>query len=158
MPEYSDIYVLSRDRSESGVYAFLDQFIPVREETAEEYEYPQFSESSREIYYSADDIVSKCSKEATSEYCLYWRANKNVRPEHATVIYLKDGCIAFGLSTDASDRKYAVDLLAEMKAFLRSSLGYIGHEGSPDFETFEDFDLQVKIHEKLWQSWYGAGA
>jgi len=45
MPEYSDIYVISDKRDKNTIDLFLEHFLPKREESADEYEVPQYSEN-----------------------------------------------------------------------------------------------------------------
>ena len=49
MPEYSDIYVISNKRTKEVALSFLDSFIPNREESADDYHIPQFSENKMVI-------------------------------------------------------------------------------------------------------------
>jgi len=63
------------------------------------------------------------------------------------VFFLEDGQIIYGLSTDASFTEYAKKLLEELKLFLGSKLGYIGHEASPDVTDLREFEAQIELHK-----------
>lgn len=147
MPEYSDIYVISDKRSENDVEAFLDRFLPEREESADEYEVPQFSDSPDIVYSRAIDLVKHCSANKSAEHAIYWRAKDERKPEHGMVFYLKDGNVIFGLSTDASDPSFARELLERLKVHLHSDLGEIGHEASPDVENLHEFKQAIESHQ-----------
>lgn len=147
MPEYSDIYVISDKRDRGTLNKFLDNFLPDREESADEYEIPQYSDSPDSILSSAGELVDYCCENKTSEHAIYWRAPKQRKPEHGMVFYLADGNVIYGLSTDASDSKFANDLLTRLKTHVGSALGYIGYEASPDVENFDEFKQQIKIHK-----------
>lgn len=146
MPEYLDIYVISDIRDENKVEAFLDFFFPEREESADEYEVPQFSESPDVVYSKAEDLVKYCSANENTEHAIYWRALNQRKPEHGMVFYLKDGHVIYGLSTDASDSFFAKELLVKLKANLGSNLGYIGHEASPYAENLNEFKQAIERH------------
>jgi hypothetical protein len=62
------------------------------------------------------------------------------------VFFLADGYVIFGLSTDDAYPEYVSDLLSKMKSFLGSSLGYIGHEASPDADSIEQFKREIDLH------------
>ncbi len=152
MPEYSDIYVISDKRDEKTVENFLNGFLPEREESADEYEVPQFSASPDIVYSKAEDLVRYCSSNQSAEYAVYWRAVNQRKPEHGMVFYLKDGHVIYGLSTDASDDAFAQKLLIKLKEHLGSELGYIGHEASPDAGDLKEFMRVMESH----QSWQGS--
>ncbi len=147
MPSYSDIYVISEKRGRKDIEEFLNEFLPCRDETADEYEFPQYSDDPDIIYSKADDALAKCVTEQQLDYRIYWRALENAKPEHAMVFFLEDGNVIYGLSTDDAYPEYAAELLLKMKSFLDSSLGYIGHEASPDAENLEEFKGQISVHQ-----------
>ena len=147
MPEYSDIYVISDKREKSTVEDFLDHFLPRREESADEYGVPQYSENPEILFDNADALIEYCAKHKNTEHAIYWRALDNKKPEHCMVFYLADGNVIYGLSTDAIDQPYAKRLLEEMKSFLGTDLGYIGHEASPDVSNLKEFKKQMDVHK-----------
>lgn len=147
MPEYSDIYAISDRRDEKTVEKFLNCFLPEREESADEYEIPQFSESPDIVYTKAEDLIKYCSTNENTEHAIYWRALNQRKPEYGMVFYLKDGNVIYGLSTDASESTFAEELLVRLKSHLGSSLGYIGHEASPDAENLNEFKQAVDSHQ-----------
>ncbi|WP_415891931.1 hypothetical protein ACMXYN_11440 [Neptuniibacter sp. PT8_73] len=147
MPSYSDIYVISDKRDRKSVEEFLNEFLPYRDESADEYEFPQYSDSAEIVFSSADDALNKCIDEPDLDYRLYWRALGEKKPEHAMVFFLSDGYVIFGLSTDDAYPEYASELLLKMQSFLGSTLGYIGHEASPDAENLEQFKREIRVHQ-----------
>lgn len=146
MPEYSDIYVISEERDTEVISDFLDHFLSQREDSADEYEFPQYSDDPSVIYKKDSEILARCVEDKTAEYGIYWRAIDNQKPEHAMVFFLRDGNVIYGLSTDASDQQYAHQLLTELKELLGSKLGYIGHEASPNVESIDEFKIQIEVH------------
>ena len=146
MPSYFDIYVISQDRNESAIEGFLNEFLPIREESADEYPYPQFSENADVTYKDVQKILKMCCAWKSSKYALYWHALENRKPEHAMIIFLKDGHIIFGLSTNDADPEYANEILGMMKIKLKSTLGFIGHEASPSVSDLQEFQAQIEAH------------
>jgi hypothetical protein len=147
MPSYSDIYVISNSRESGNIERFLNRFLPEREESADEYEFPQYSDHPENVYQTANELLERCYSETGIEYVLYWRAVGARKPEHAMVFFLKDDNLVYGLSTDDAYPEYATELLKEMKSFLNSNLGYIGYEASPDVANLEEFKRQINAHK-----------
>jgi hypothetical protein len=147
MPSYSDIYVISEKRDRKTVEDFLDKFLPDRDEAADEYEFPQYADKPEEILSTAEEAMTKAIKNRELDYRIYWRALNEAKPEHAMIFFLADGYVIYGLSTDDAYPKYASELLSEMKLFLGSNLGYIGHEASPDAENLEQFKREIDVHQ-----------
>lgn len=147
MPSYSDIYVISEKRNRETIGLFLNEFLPTREESADEYEFPQYAEAPEVIYRKVEEALEKCIAEKNTDYGLYWRALGENKPEHAMVFFLADGNVIYGLSTDDAYPKYAAELLEKMKSFLGSELGYIGHEASPDASNLEQFKVEINAHK-----------
>lgn len=147
MPEYSDVYVISDKRDKNTIELYLDRFLPRREESADEYEVPQYSENIEVVFNTANELIEYCAKNKNTEHSIYWRAVDNGKPEHSMVFFLEDGYVIFGLSTDAIDQPYANRLLGEMKDFFGTDLGYIGHEASPDVNNLAEFKVQIETHK-----------
>jgi hypothetical protein len=147
MPEYSDIYVISEKRDSETVTKFLNHFLPEREESADEYEIPQYSDSPELILTKANELVEYCCNNKSTEHAIYWRGLNQRKPEHGMIFYLQDGNVIYGLSTDASDSKFANELLLNLKEHVGTNLGYIGHEASPDVDDLNEFKQQIAIHK-----------
>lgn len=147
MPSYSDIYVISDKRDRKSVDEFLNEFLPCREEAADEYEFPQYSEGAEIVFCTADDALNKCVNEPGLDYRMYWRALGEKKPEHAMVFFLADGYVIYGLSTNDADPEYASELLSKMQSFLGSTFGYIGHEAPPDAKSLVQFKRELRLYE-----------
>ena len=70
MPEYSDIYIISEKRDRSVIENFLDRFLPQREESADEYEIPQYSDNPESIFTEASDLIEYCAKNRGMEHSI----------------------------------------------------------------------------------------
>ena len=139
MPAYADIYVLSSDRTVACAVRFLDRFLPRRAQTADEFEIPQYAETPDVVHPNALPVMERCCREHSLPYNLYWRALDGRKPGYAMILYLVDGTVVYGLSTEEDDGALALRLLQEIQAFLSSSEGFIGHEATPSFDTAEQF-------------------
>jgi hypothetical protein len=144
MPEYADIYVISERRTQSSINDFLNHFLPLREESADEYEVPQYSSNPELIFQEARELISYCEENKAEVHGIYWRALEERKPEHAMVFFLSDGYVIYGLSTDAVDEVYVGLLLDELKQFFDTELGYIAHEMCPSAESYIEFKQQIE--------------
>lgn len=115
MPYYSGIYVISEKRDRNTIESFLNEFLPDREESASEYEFPQYSDAPEITYREAAEVIGKCINDRGTDYRLYWRTLGRAKPE------------------------FASELLQKLKLFLRSNYGYIGHEASTNADKLSDF-------------------
>lgn len=146
MPEYSEIYVLSSERSAKSVHRFLEHFLPARIECADEYVIPQYSDCPELIFKSDTELILYCEKFKEIEHTIYWHSANDTKPEHAMVSYLRDGNIVYNLATDAGDKNYVRHLLKALEKFLSSDLAYVGHEEPPNIENKADFIKQIDSH------------
>jgi hypothetical protein len=104
MPEFADIYVLSKSRKPASVLSFLDTFAARREEAADEYEIPQYSQSPTHIFSSAEQLIDHCCSNVEETHAIYWRISSG-QASHAMVFFLSDGHVIYGLSVDAEDKR-----------------------------------------------------
>ncbi|VUD46198.1 hypothetical protein TDB9533_00775 [Thalassocella blandensis] len=110
--------MISKKRDKETLFKFLERFIPIREESSDEYLIPQYSEHPKHVFTEADKVIDWCVANAHAEYCIYWRNASGGKPEHANVFYLKDGYVIYGLATDASYAEYGQELLQKVLEFL----------------------------------------
>ena len=119
MSEFTEIYVLSNQRNATDVAAFLDAFAATREETADEYEVPQYAESPVHIFKQAAQLIGHCCRHLDEVHAIYWRTPSGPAA-YAMVFFLADGHVIYGLSVDSAD--------AASIGQLRQAL--VGHTGS----------------------------
>jgi hypothetical protein len=144
MPEYADIYVLARDRSIRSAEKFLDEFLPERENAADEYELPQYADKPEAVFKIPGPVLKQCEEKPNLEYRFYWRATNHQKPEYAIIIFLNDGKAVYGLSTDASDEGFVKVLFYKMKEYLGTESGFVGYEHCPDFDSLSEFEDQIE--------------
>jgi len=144
MGEYADIYVAVKTRSRKEGIDFLNHFLPQRVESADEYEFPQYSGKTEIKFDSVEDLMSYLETEKTSEYDLYWRNTDESSPnKHGMLFYTKDEAMIFGISRDADigghlNTENEDQCIKLMKAYFKTKIGYITYEDTPT-DTYYEF-------------------
>jgi len=130
VPEYADIYCRQASRDYSSINEFLDLFLPDRLESADEYEFPQYSDSPEVIFTSADEAISYLSEKSERVHNLYWK-NEDA-DEHAMISWLSDGSVIYGRSTSSMNAEM-VDLISKqiVEYFLTPEV-VVTYEDYPD--------------------------
>ena len=141
MPGYADIYTLSTKRTAEFVKAFVDHFLPEYEESAVEYEIPQYADQPEIMFYTAPDLIEYCCTHLSAVQTIYWHNTTLMRPEHAMVFFLSDGHVVFGLSTDMDDEDEVQRLFNELQSFVGSTIAYVTYEEVPGLTAEEFIDL-----------------
>jgi hypothetical protein len=57
MPGYHDVYVLAKDRTAAVASRFLECFVPNREQSADNYLFPQYSDQPVVVIESASEAI-----------------------------------------------------------------------------------------------------
>lgn len=136
---FADIYVIKKSRSKKLGEDFLNHFLPNREESAFEYEIPQYSDDPKILFNKAYDLMEYLEKNISDNHTIYWRnLDSNNTNRHGMIFYTTDGYMIFGISVDV-DPENEAECLSEMKDFLQSDGGYITYECPPE-TTFEEFE------------------
>jgi hypothetical protein len=136
---YADCYVLTKQRTQQFVDLFLEKFLPEREEAADEYEVPQYSDKAQHVFTSIDKIVTHLVINPQETYSLYWRNKASSDLKGAMLFFTSDGNIIAGLFCNAleNDSKIENDFLFKLKAFCKSERGYIDYENPPPLTVNE---------------------
>jgi hypothetical protein len=111
MPEYADIYVLSK--------------------ATDEYEVPQYSDSPKIVFRQASELINHCCANLREVHSIYWRTPEGSKPEHAMVFFLPDEHIIYGVSTDAADEAQVRYFLARIKRHFKDKEALLYHEACP---------------------------
>jgi hypothetical protein len=136
---YADCYVLSNNRTKEFIYSFIDHFIPQREETADEYEIPQYSDSPVIVHKTADELIDYLVQNKNEIHTLYWRNIIEQDINGAMCFFTNDGNVILGLYcvTTSFDSVIENTCLQHLKSFCKSSDGYIAYEQPADHTTIE---------------------
>ncbi len=139
MPPFIDCYVLVQGRSKGLVDKFLDHFLPHRRETASEYELPQYADSPRVVYKTADELLLAVEDQPAECHAIYWANTDPGRLRRAIVAPTNDGATVYGLSIDDEDddgRAMAAVCLEKMLALLgRTCPAFFAWEEVPPKST-----------------------
>jgi hypothetical protein len=145
MPQYADIYIAVKTRSKEKAIEFLNYFLPDREESADEYEFPQYERKDEYEFENVLELMSFLEENTNSEYNIYWRNTDEQNPNrHGMLFYTKDEAIIFGISRNADingpQNSENEDIcLKKMKAYFKTNIGYIAYEDEVAHETYEEF-------------------
>ena len=155
IPEYADIYALSKHRTVPAITQFLDSFLPSRIPSADEYEIPQFSDAPTVVYTNAAELIRHCCENRTVVHAIYWRSA--ARCEHAMVFFLADEGLILGISTPADDAP-RVDLIADqLSRHVGSDDVYVTYEDTPP-ESIREFNtLLLDLDPNPTESHRGTG-
>lgn len=149
MGQYADIYVAVKTRSKQHATDFLNHFLPDRKESADEYEFPQYSKVTDKEFETVDELMTYLEGNVNSEYNVYWRGTDISNPnKHGMLFYTKDEALIFGISRDADieghlNTENEDECLVLMKEHFQTKVGYITYDDTP-FKTFEKFVNEVK--------------
>lgn len=64
MPSFADIYVIKKTRSKKLGIEFLNLFLPQREETTDEYLFPQYANEPETEFHNADLLMGYLEKKS----------------------------------------------------------------------------------------------
>ena len=144
----ADIYVIQKSRSKTKGIDFLNTFLPLRAESANEYLIPQYSDNPVEEFDNADDLMAYLESNSGCSQSIYWRNIDEDNPnKHGMIFYTKDGNIIFGISRNADisgklNTENEDKCMEKMKEYFDTELGYITYEEAP-VETFDEFVIRV---------------
>jgi hypothetical protein len=124
---FYDVYVLSADRARIAIDRFLDRFAPQHEESASEYEIPQYSSPPVSVFRHAHELVDYCVVHQHEAHAIYWRRSAAGDPAHVMVFFTSDAAVIFGMSVSRDPQRW-LDTLLE---FAKSDSGYVGFEEPP---------------------------
>lgn len=148
MGQYADIYIAVKTRSKQQATDFLNHFFPNRVESADEYEFPQYSSPAYREFKTVNELMLYLESEVNAEYNLYWKATDDSNPNrYGMLFYTSDAAIIFGISRDADIGGYdntenEDECLKQMKEYFQSENGYITYEDTP-YETYKKFVSKV---------------
>ncbi len=148
MGQFADIYIAVKTRYKQKGIDFLNHFLSQREESADEYEFPQYTSKTEIEFDSVDDLMNYLETDKNAEYNLYWRSTDNSNPnKHGMLFYTKDEAIIFGISRDAdiggnSNTENEDECLNLMKEYFQTDIGYITYEDTPS-DSYNEFIEKV---------------
>ena len=117
-------------RSQAFISAFLDTFLPHRQEVTRQYEVPQFAEQPDQVLYSAEALIDLLVQQPTEPHAIYWRNLDVSRLRGAMCIFTTDGQVILGLYCETMRPDTAIEqqYLAALKAFCNRTDGLVLYE------------------------------
>jgi hypothetical protein len=140
MPPYSDVYVLAQERSVTAAERFLDAFAPDREQSAEDYVFPQYGEQPLVVVKSAAEAIRYCEAHPAEAQSLNFR-NLGAGPAHAMLFFTRDGGLILGLSVVEREDNW----FTRLKQHVGSEVGYITFESPPAATVAEFRELAASV-------------
>ena len=134
MTKYS-VNVLLKTWTSEIFIGVLDQIIPNREETADEFEFPQFSDQPEFLTNSSLEAVKKIEGTMGESYQISWGNVMNSSPEMVTAYFLKDGGLALTLNILAD---LPIDALKRVVSKFDCEYAFISYVFDP-FSERSDF-------------------
>ncbi len=153
MSGFADIYVIKKTRSKNLGVEFLERFLPHREESSDEYFYPQYADKKEIEFQNVELLMDFLENTPNAEYAVYWRnLDSNNINRHGMLFYTRDSYMIFGISRspkDFSDTKVEEKCLTEMKNFLKTDEGYFTYEFPPEITHSEFVQLVNEYNLKF---------
>ena len=127
---YADCYVLSDNRTTEFVREFLEEFLPQRKESADEYFVPMYSNNPKRRFNEATKLIDYLCLNSSFENTIYWSNSSKSEPKGAMCFFTDDGKIIFGLycNTKYENTEIEDHILTKMKKFIGSEVGLITYE------------------------------
>ena len=144
----ADCYLLSTNRTKSLILGFLDKFIPNREESADEYEVPQYAENPQLLFSTELELIDFLAEKKHEPHTIYWRSLDKSEIRNVMCFFTNDGNVIFGISTETKypNTEIEENVFTQMKDYLLSSEGYITYE-EPAPNNTEEFKIIIKARK-----------
>lgn len=157
VPGNADIYGVASNRTEETIIRFLDHFLPVRTESADAYEVPQYSQSPHTVFTEVIELIRHCCTLLSEVHAIYWRSQEI--NEHAMVFFLADGGLILGISTPFGNHQRVKCAATELAQHLGTEELIITYEDLPpaSVQEFHTHFQALAPHpqEKFRRSWIG---
>ena len=135
---FTDVYVLAPERTAEIIARFLECFLPLREESADDYHVPEYSDNPVMVLKEADEVIQYAVENRLASQRIYWRRLGEGEPQHSHVFFLADGGLVLGVSV-AEDRELRlVWWVQQLKECVGSQFGYYVGE-TPPVDSTEEF-------------------
>ena len=133
-----EAYVLCQNRSTVLGLEFLNTFVPRRTPVADEFPYPELTESPLAIYQTAEDVMRRLELETEENYALYWDGDENQYASQGMLFFTKDGGMIAGLALTG---KYYAKTLLDIANVVGGQFGIITSENRPPDTKAEFIDM-----------------
>lgn len=136
-----EIYVIVKNRAKSFALAFLDEFLPDRENCSVEFPVPRFSDNPTAVYEDELQLLDYLELTERASYGIIWgNLRKNTEISHAILYYTEDACMILGIavSVDGIGKNGLAKYFRQLAEFSGAEYGYVMGEGPP-LDTYAEF-------------------
>jgi hypothetical protein len=136
---FADCYVLTNERTKQFIYSYLDNFIPNRQETADEYQFPEYTDNPTTIFKTADELIDHLEKSQNDIHTIYWSNKDKSEIRGAMCFFTNDGRLIAGLycETKCPDTTIEERHFKALQKFCKSNIGYITYEDPAPHDTMK---------------------
>lgn len=139
----TDVYVLASERSTAIAKRFIDTWVSDFDETASEYEFPQYSDKPFVVYSSPTELIQKLVEVSNEPHSIYWNNPKSDILMNGMLFFTKDGAMIAGVTVNTDDFEEIARYLKELSKIVGGRFGYAVFE-EPPVETVKEFIDAVK--------------
>jgi len=143
MPQYIELYYLVDNRKSKIIFNFIEHYSIVKEELADEYPIPQYSNFVERTFLSDDELLTFLEANSNYDYNIYWEnEDKKSLIRQLSLHFTDDGKMIVGVAMVGNEiNSDSVKLFKEIKNYLNSSIACITSEEPPptnstEFEVF----------------------
>lgn len=133
------------ERNEELAARFLDRFLPDREDVADEYPFPELSDSPERTFSDAASLIRHLESKRDHGYALYWDRKNSGDPQQAMLVFTEDGGMIAGV---ASTNPEPQRLLRDVADVVDGKFGLVVLEERPP-DTLEEFVAMCKGAEGI---------
>jgi len=136
---YADCYILCENRTSAFIHFFLDTFLPNRQESADEYEVPQYSDKPKVIFKTSLELIDYLSLNKDEVHTIYWSNTDKTNIKGAMCFFTNNGHLILGIycETMFPDTTIEDKVFGDLKEFCGNSKGYITYEEPATHDTNE---------------------
>ncbi len=134
---YADCYVLSDKRTSTFIKSFLDNFLPNRQESAEDYVIPMHSDEPKIVFNTAIELIDYLTINTNEEHTVYWSNKDEADIKGAMCFFTNNGQVILGIYCDTMFPNTTIEdkVFEALKNFCGSSNGFITYEEAAPHDT-----------------------
>ncbi len=138
-----DLYVLTSERSTAVAKQFINNWLVDFNESASEYEFPQYSVKPTVIFSSVVELIEKLIANPNEPHSIYWSNPKQETLRSGMLFFTNDGAMIAGVTLAEDDVLEIAHYLQELGKTVGGQFGYTTFEEPPP-ETIGEFIDKVK--------------
>lgn len=143
--EESEFYVLANTRSLEIVQGFLDNFLPERDEQAEDYPFLEYSDEPEKVFVDVSQLLARLVDSTKEEYGIYWEGLGESKVSKGMLFFTEDGSLILGAACHKTD---ALRLMRDVADLTGASFGVVSMLESPP-ESAEKFKMLCRQYSVM---------